>query len=333
MKAEPISLSKPGTTKYAPEVRSGRIVEQGADARRGWRVHLEGENHQVLLPTGSFRSMLGTKLEVDDAPVALPRGLGFRKTASFVVGGHPATIEVWTVFEPVRHWAGGANLRRAGLLGFLGGLLSAGVGAGLAAGTMEQRRTRELARLSVDDVPLGTWMSTQPPRNGVRWEFVAPADDLESIENDWNRTAELVFRAGSDVQTTLDDAGLARTLGDLFRQVDGRWISLEPADRRGLTISLERVPPGSGGVDLVAKIPHGPGGRRSALAGIGWAVEPEPSTGTRYFVRRFATAGGSELDGVIAELRSAYAALYGSKLRFERWKLVSGKAGSMRVDA
>ena len=332
MKVRPISESRPGSTQFEPQVRSGRVEYVGVNSAHGWSVTFGRDTHRILLPELGPRAALGFQmLDADGSPVAMPRGGG--TTPSFVIGSHTATVEKWTAFEPLFHWAGGGRLARAGFLGMLGAVVSSGLAGGLIAASLRTRRARTFWRLVVDGEPAGTWfVNSEVEAGGAPWEFVAADEDLDLIARDWDRHAKRTFRARAVIDLEVDDAGLADTIRHLAGDLAHRWVQIEPFGRRrafqlGLDLEAGHHEP----IILVASIPHGAGQGRSALLKIGWMIEAHPGTGTRYYVRRFAIAEDRAVNRLILDIRSAYRALYGERLRFDRWRLTSGEAGTMDI--
>jgi hypothetical protein len=326
VKVEPISESKPGTTTFEADVRSGKVQIVAKGALRGWRVGFGKETHRILLPPGGGGSLL-----VDDASVHVGR-LRFHKVVSFPLGSHSAAVEFRILFEPVGRWARGGSVRRTGVIGFLAGLFAAGAAGGVAAGMMPTRRTRLVASLLVDGVGAGAWMSTTPTR-AFQWEYVAAEGNPDAASQDWGeRHAQRDVRYPTSASETVDDVGLATAIRAMVEEGPDRWIRFEPAKRRAFVVALRPEPGDAGALVVVARIPHGPGNRRNGLVEMGWAVEADVGTGTRYFVRRFGWTGLDGPETTIAEVRTAYAALYGQRLRFDRWTFTSGRSETASYD-
>jgi len=298
---------------------------------RGWSVSFGPDTHRILLPELGLRAALGFQwLDADGFPVAMPRGGG--TTPSFAIGSHTATVQQWTTFEPLFHWAGGGHIARAGLLGLLGAVVSSGLAGGMLAASLRTRRARTFWRLEVDGESAGTWfVNSEVDAGAASWEFVAADEDLRPVAEDWDRRVKRKFREGPDVAKKLDDAGLADEIRRLAGEPVARWVQIQPSaqafqfglDRESARLAQPLI--------LAARIPHGPGHARAALRKVGWPTEAHPDTGTRYYVRRFSISEDGGVDQMIIDLRSAYEAVYGEGLRFEHWHLTSGAAGTMHL--
>ena len=182
MKIEPMTEAIPHATAFDAEMHSGNVRRVAKGARHGWRLRFGGEMHEVLLPKPGLRS--GLRLTVDGRDVAVPR-FGLRKNVALDIDGHPATVEMWTAFEPVRRWARKNAVGRAGVLGVVAGLLSAATAGGVFAAAATPRRSRAVASLTVDGIPGGAWLRTFDTETEV-WEFAGPDVDVAELAADWD---------------------------------------------------------------------------------------------------------------------------------------------------
>jgi hypothetical protein len=144
-------------------------------AGRGWRLDFDREAHLVVLTTRDWQSF-----EVDGVGYRLPR-LGYTKTRNFILNGRPSSITHRFKAEPVRQWIRRQSAGRNIVLATIGFMISTGLGAGIAAGSLKERRMLSRSELTVDGRSAGTWASTLDTDGSPSWEFVAPGDPLPAF--------------------------------------------------------------------------------------------------------------------------------------------------------
>lgn len=141
-------------------------------AGRGWRLEFDGEVHRVVVATPKWQSF-----EVDGLQYRLPR-LGNRKTRDFALDGRHSSVTYWFTAEPIGLWIRRQSPGRNIVLAMLGFFVSAGLGGGMVAGSLKERRMRGFSELTVEGRSAGTWATTFDAHGSPGWEFVAPGRPL-----------------------------------------------------------------------------------------------------------------------------------------------------------
>jgi hypothetical protein len=139
---------------------------------RGWRLDFDGEVHRVLVGAHDWLAF-----EVDGLQYRLPR-LGYAKTRAFDLNGHPASVTHRFKAEPVGLWIRRQSAGRNIVLATFGFLISAGLGGGIVAGSLKERRMLSRFELTVDGRSAGTWATKFDAQGSSTWEFVERGDPL-----------------------------------------------------------------------------------------------------------------------------------------------------------